>query len=83
MASHTDPDAYTTPFQLTKGIRRDVYGSIDPSNPDLNVKDKVLVISGASSGLGHVRGPKSPNRDAPLTRGRKLLMRGPPLGLLV
>ncbi|KAF2996779.1 hypothetical protein E8E14_005044 [Neopestalotiopsis sp. 37M] len=46
-------DAYTTPFQLTKGMYRDVYPAIDPTiNKELDATDKVIVIFGATSGLG-------------------------------
>ncbi|KAI1495695.1 hypothetical protein F5X99DRAFT_402726 [Biscogniauxia marginata] len=47
------PDAYTAPFMLTKSMHRDIYPVIDPTvNKDLNASSKVIVIFGATSGLG-------------------------------
>ncbi|KAI1152752.1 hypothetical protein F4825DRAFT_450173 [Nemania diffusa] len=49
----TSPDAYTAPFMLTKGMHRDVYPAIDPAtNSALNASSKVVVVIGATSGLG-------------------------------
>ncbi|ETS83494.1 hypothetical protein PFICI_05370 [Pestalotiopsis fici W106-1] len=46
-------DAYTTPFQLTKSMHRDVYSAIDPAtNKELSATDKVIIVFGATSGLG-------------------------------
>ncbi|KAF2027844.1 NAD(P)-binding protein [Setomelanomma holmii] len=47
-----DPNAFTTPFQLTKSMRRDIYPAIDPKNPDLNAAGKVVLITGATGGIG-------------------------------
>ena len=49
-----DPDMFTKPFQLTKGIHRDVYDTINPSNPSLRATTKDVVITGAGGGLGYV-----------------------------
>lgn len=49
-----DSDAYTSPFQLTKAMHRDVYGRISPSDPSLAATGKVLVLTGATGGVGHV-----------------------------
>ena len=49
-----DIDAFTKPFQLVKQIRRDVYPAIDPSNPDLSVSGKVVLITGAGGQIGGV-----------------------------
>lgn len=45
---------YTTPFQLTKTIRRDPYGAISPTNPELSAAGKIIVITGGGTGLGAV-----------------------------
>ncbi|KAL7941820.1 hypothetical protein V8C42DRAFT_355247 [Trichoderma barbatum] len=37
---------------FTKELHRDVYPSIDPTNPALSQADKVVIITGASKGLG-------------------------------
>jgi len=37
-----DPNAYTTPFQLTKSLKRDLYPSIDPKNPAISAKGKTI-----------------------------------------
>ncbi|KAK6222811.1 hypothetical protein LQW54_000620 [Pestalotiopsis sp. IQ-011] len=48
------PDAYTAPFMLTKSMHRDVYPAIDPAqNKDLRADSKVIIIFGATSGLGY------------------------------
>lgn len=49
-----DPDQFTAPFQLTKGMYRDVYPAVDPKNEDLKATGKVVVITGAGGGLGEV-----------------------------
>jgi hypothetical protein len=46
------PDAYTAPFVLTKSMHRDVYPAIDPTNEKLNAASKVIMVFGATSGLG-------------------------------
>jgi FlaA1/EpsC-like NDP-sugar epimerase len=50
-----DPNAFTVPFQATKTLRRDVYPTIDPKNPELSAKGKSILITGATGGLGGVR----------------------------
>ncbi|KAK2753230.1 hypothetical protein FQN54_007921 [Arachnomyces sp. PD_36] len=47
-----DPNAFTSPFQFTKSLRRDVYPSIDPKNAALRATGKTILITGASGGLG-------------------------------
>lgn len=49
-----DPNAYTTPFQFTKTLRREIYPAIDPRNPELQATDKTILITGATGGLGGV-----------------------------
>lgn len=49
-----DPDQFTAPFQLTKGMHRDVYPTVDPKSKGLKVAGKVVVITGAGGGLGYV-----------------------------
>ncbi|KAI1329897.1 hypothetical protein F5Y16DRAFT_397008 [Xylariaceae sp. FL0255] len=50
----SSPDGYTAPFMLTKGMHRDVYPAIDPkTNSELNASSKVVMIIGATSGLGY------------------------------
>ena len=46
---------FTTPFQLTKSMHRDVYPAVDPKNPALSAKNKIVIITGAGGGLGAVR----------------------------
>lgn len=45
---------FTTPYQLTKSMHRDVYPPVDPSNPNLSAKGKVVIVTGAGGGLGAV-----------------------------
>lgn len=52
-----DPNFFTTPYQLTKSMHRDVYPPVDPKNPSLRVDGKVVLITGAGGGLGYVSHP--------------------------
>lgn len=54
MSATPDPDAYTTPFAITKSIHRDPYWAIDSKNPANNQSGKIIIITGASAGLGAV-----------------------------
>ncbi|KAJ4347561.1 hypothetical protein N0V95_005298 [Ascochyta clinopodiicola] len=47
-----DPNAFTTPFQLTKTMRREIYPAIDPKNPELSAAGKTVLITGATGGIG-------------------------------
>ncbi|KAI4942641.1 hypothetical protein J4E91_009810 [Alternaria rosae] len=47
-----DANAFTTPFQLTKSLKRDVYPAIDSKNPTLSAKGKTILVTGATGGLG-------------------------------
>lgn len=50
-----DQDAFTAPFMLTKAMHRDVYPAVDPvNNPAIQVEGKVVVVRGATGGLGFV-----------------------------
>ena len=49
-----DVNMFTSPFQLTKSMPRDVYPAIAPTNPALSAKGKVVIITGAGGGLGAV-----------------------------
>ena len=53
-----DVNMFTTPYQLTKSMHRDVYPPVDPSNPDLSAKGKVVIVTGAGGGLGAVSCPR-------------------------
>lgn len=52
MSEQFDPHYYTTPFALTKTIRRDPYPAILPSNPANSQKGKIILITGGGSGIG-------------------------------
>jgi len=59
MAEQTfDPNRFTLPYQLTKSMHRDLYPAIEPTNPALSAKGKVIVVTGAGGGLGAVN-PKT------------------------
>jgi NADP-dependent 3-hydroxy acid dehydrogenase YdfG len=45
-------DYFVTSMQFTARTHRDVYAAIDPNEPALSQKGKVVVITGASQGLG-------------------------------
>ena len=47
-------DMFTSPFQLTKCMRRDLYPAIEPTSSDLSAEGKVVIIAGAGGGLGAV-----------------------------
>jgi len=53
--AQVDPDQFTTPFMVTPTKRRDPYPALDPSKPSNSQKGKIIIITGASSGLGAVR----------------------------
>ncbi|KAI1863129.1 uncharacterized protein JN550_009865 [Neoarthrinium moseri] len=45
-------DFLVTSFQFTKNVHRDQYPSIDPTKPEIALDGKVVVITGASRGIG-------------------------------
>ena len=49
-----DVNMFTSPYQLTKSMPRDVYPAIAPTNPALSAKGKIVIITGAGGGLGAV-----------------------------
>lgn len=55
-----DVDMFTSPFQLTNGMHRGLYPAVDPTNPALSAKGKVVIITGAGGGLGAVGQPRGP-----------------------
>ncbi len=50
-----DVNMFTSPFQLTKSMHRDLYPAVEPSNPAISAKGKVVIVTGAGGGLGNVR----------------------------
>ncbi|ATZ57945.1 hypothetical protein BCIN_15g04480 [Botrytis cinerea B05.10] len=52
MGELIDPDAYTTPFSITKSVHRDPYWAIDFKNPANDQSGKIIIITGASAGIG-------------------------------
>lgn len=54
MSELIDPDAYTTPFSITKSVHRDPYWAIDFKNPANDQSGKIIIITGASAGIGAV-----------------------------
>lgn len=49
-----DPDCQVKGTAFTKKNYRDVYPAIDPSRPNLSQGGKVIIITGASRGLGRL-----------------------------
>lgn len=54
MPTQVDPNQFTTPFAITKTTHRDPYPAISPTNPSNSQSGKIIIITGASSGLGEV-----------------------------
>jgi len=46
------PDHFTTASSFTKKVYREVYPAIDPSSPALSQEGKIVLITGASRGIG-------------------------------
>jgi hypothetical protein len=46
------PDYFITSMQFTNEVHTDVYPSIDPTTPALSQAGKVVIVTGASRGLG-------------------------------
>jgi hypothetical protein len=45
-------DYYVTQSAFTKALFRDIYPAINPENDNISQKGKVVVITGASQGIG-------------------------------
>jgi hypothetical protein len=45
-------DIFVTSFQFTPRVFQDQYPAIDPRRPELSLAGKVVVITGASRGIG-------------------------------
>ncbi|CAD6453063.1 70bb58a4-6ccd-4888-8a78-faf15ab313ed [Sclerotinia trifoliorum] len=52
MAQELDPDTFTSPWNITETLHRDPYWAIDPKNPANVQNGKIIIITGASSGIG-------------------------------
>lgn len=49
-----DPDSQVKGTAFTKKAYRDVYPAVDPSIPSMSQAGKVIIITGASRGLGQL-----------------------------
>ncbi|KAL7907508.1 hypothetical protein GGI35DRAFT_470707 [Trichoderma velutinum] len=49
---HLPEDFFVTSMQFTRDTYRDVYPGVDPTSTDLSMTGKVVVITGASQGIG-------------------------------
>lgn len=67
-----DVNMFTTPFQLTKSMHRNVHPAIDPINPALSAKGKIIIITGADGGLGAVS-PQISRQQSGSTRAHSTL----------
>ncbi|GKT46788.1 short chain dehydrogenase gsfE [Colletotrichum spaethianum] len=45
-------DFYVKAIQFTKNVHREEYSAINPTNPELSLAGKVVIITGASRGIG-------------------------------
>jgi NAD(P)-dependent dehydrogenase (short-subunit alcohol dehydrogenase family) len=52
MADLPSKDLFTTSNSFTKGVYRDVYPAVDPRSPTLSKAGKIVLITGASRGIG-------------------------------
>jgi len=52
MSTYVDPNAYTTPFLVTKTSHRDPYNAISPSKPENSQEGKLIIITGGGAGIG-------------------------------
>lgn len=52
---YSPPHGFTVNNAFTSFVYRDVYAAIDPSRPELSQKGKVVMVTGASRGIGAVR----------------------------
>ena len=59
-----DVNMFTSPFQLTKSMYRDIYHAVEPSNPAISAKGKVVIVTGAGGGLGNVCQSKGASRSS-------------------
>lgn len=53
-SSQIDPDAYTTPFLVTKSSHRSPYPAISPARPENSQHGKLVIITGGGAGIGAV-----------------------------
>jgi hypothetical protein len=61
MATGPDPDLLVKIGAFTNSNYRNVYPAIDPTRPELSQEGKVVVITGASRGLGRTVSDKVPD----------------------
>ena len=62
-----DVNMFTSPFQLTKSMHRDIHHAVEPSNPAISAKGKVLIVTGAGGGIGKVYQSTGASRSRLLT----------------
>jgi hypothetical protein len=48
----TNTQTHNNSLQFTKNVYQDVYPSVDPTKPELSLAGKVVIITGASRGIG-------------------------------
>jgi hypothetical protein len=51
------PHGFTVNGAFTSSVYRDVYPAVDPTRSELSQKGKVVLVTGASRGIGKVRAP--------------------------
>ncbi|KAF2252857.1 NAD(P)-binding protein [Trematosphaeria pertusa] len=56
-SADVDPDLYTKMQNLTSTYHRDVYPAVSPTNPSNSAAGKVVLITGASRGIGKAIAP--------------------------
>ena len=52
MAATFDPDRFVKSLALTKPYHRSVYPGVSPQNPSLSAAGKIVLVTGASRGVG-------------------------------
>jgi hypothetical protein len=68
-----DPNLFVKAMAFTKTAHRDIYPAVQPTRPELSQSGKVIVITGATRGLGRVSTDPALNTMVHLSQSQALL----------